>query len=112
MQVSLGPAIGIVQARGGSKGLPRKNVLSLDGHPLIAYSIAAALAAESVDRVICSPDDDQTAAVAAEYGAETLRRPAVLAQADPADLPVYQHALGWLRETGTNPRCLVQLRPT
>ena len=112
MSVSPGPAIAIVQARGGSKGLPRKNVLPLDGHPLIAYSIAAGLAARSVDRVICTTDDDEIAAVAAEYGAEVLRRPAALAEDTTPDLPVFQHALGWLRDTGTEPRCLVQLRPT
>lgn len=70
--------IAIIPARGGSKGVPRKNVRPLAGKPLIAYTIGAALAAARVDRVIVSTDDDEIAAVSAEAGAEVVRRPAAI----------------------------------
>lgn len=106
--------LAIVPARGGSKGLPRKNLLPLDGHPLIAWSIAAGLESELVDRVLCSTDDPQIAEMAARYGAEVpFLRPAELAQDDTLDLPVFQHALSWLEQTEHwLPGIVVQLRPT
>ena len=106
--------LAIVQARGGSKGLPRKNVLPLGGHPLVAYSIASGLAAESITRLIVSTDDDEIAAVAERYGAEVpFRRPADLAADDTPDYPLFTHALDWLeREENYRPDVVVQLRPT
>lgn len=106
--------LAIVQARGGSKGLPRKNVLPLGGHPLVAYSIASGLAAESITRLIVSTDDDEIAAVAERYGAEVpFRRPADLAADDTPDYPLFAHALDWLeREENYRPDVVVQLRPT
>ncbi|HEX3999265.1 MAG TPA: acylneuraminate cytidylyltransferase [Pirellulales bacterium] len=106
--------LAIVQARGGSKGLLRKNVLPLGGHPLLAYSIASALAAESITRLIVSTDDDEIAAVAAQYGAEVpFRRPPELAADDTPDYPLFVHALDWLdREGSYRPEIVVQLRPT
>ena len=89
----------IIPARGGSKGIPRKNIRPFAGHPLIAFSIAAALQAESVRRVIVSTDDEEIAEVARHYGAETpFLRPVVLAADRTTDLPVFQHALMWLDE--------------
>lgn len=64
-----GEVVAIIPARGGSKGLPRKNLLDLAGKPLIAYSIEAALAAPSIDTVVVSTDDEEIAAVAREHGA-------------------------------------------
>jgi CMP-N-acetylneuraminic acid synthetase len=106
--------LALVPARGGSKGLPRKNVLPLGGHPLIAWSIAAGLQAKTVHRTVCSTDDPEIAEVAARYGAEVpFMRPAELAQDDTLDLPVFQHALEWLeREQGWRADVVVQLRPT
>jgi len=106
--------LALVPARGGSKGLPRKNVLPLGGHPLIAWSVAAGLQAETVHRVVCSTDDPEIAETAARYGAEVpFLRPAELAQDDTLDLPVFQHALDWLeREQGWRADIVVQLRPT
>jgi CMP-N,N'-diacetyllegionaminic acid synthase len=73
--------LAIIPARGGSKGLPGKNIRPLAGKPLIVYSIEAALAAESVSRVICSTDSEEIAAVARAAGAEVpFLRPAELAQ--------------------------------
>jgi N-acylneuraminate cytidylyltransferase len=106
--------LALVPARGGSKGLPRKNILPLGGHPLIAWSIAAGLQAETVGRVVCSTDDPEIAEVAARCGAEVpFLRPAELAMDDTLDLPVFQHAMDWLeREQGWRADVVVQLRPT
>lgn len=106
--------VAIVPARGGSKSIPRKNIKPLGGIPLLAYSIEAGLAARSVDRVIVSTDDEEIAAVAREYGAEVpFIRPDSLAGDTTLDLPVFQHALGWLdSHEGQIPEIVVQLRPT
>jgi len=105
--------VAIVPARGGSKSIPRKNIKPLAGVPLIAYSIAAGLQAETVSRVIVSTDDEEIAAVAREYGADVpFMRPAELAQDMTLDLPVFQHAVEWLRANGDPPDVVVQLRPT
>ncbi len=106
--------LALIPARGGSKSIPRKNIRPFAGHPLIAYSIAAGLAARTVNRVVVSTDDDEIAALARRYGAETpFLRPADLANDDTPDLPVFQHALTWLEEhEGYRPEIVVQLRPT
>ncbi len=104
----------LIPARGGSKSIPRKNIRPFAGHPLIAYSIAAGLCAETVTRVIVSTDDDEIAAVARHYGAETpFLRPDEYSQDNTPDLPVFQHALNWLEEhEGYRPEIVVHLRPT
>ncbi len=106
--------LAVVPARGGSKSIPRKNVRPFAGHPLLAYSIAAGLGADSVTRVVVSTDDPAIAKVAERYGAEVpFLRPADLAQDDTPDLPVFRHALDWLWEhEGYRPQVVVQLRPT
>jgi N-acylneuraminate cytidylyltransferase len=112
--VSRPEILAVVQARGGSKGLPRKNLRLLGGHPLVAYSIASARAAKCVTRIIISTDDDEIAEVAREYGAEVpFMRPAALAEDDTPDLPLFEQALAWLAEReGYRPELIVQLRPT
>lgn len=106
--------LAIIPARGGSKSIPKKNIRLLGGHPLIAYSIAAALQAESVGRVMVSTDDDEIADIARHYGAEVpFMRPAALAEDHVQDLPVFEHALQWLAEQeGFQPDVVVQVRPT
>ncbi|HQJ32164.1 MAG TPA: acylneuraminate cytidylyltransferase [Anaerolineaceae bacterium] len=106
--------LALIPARGGSKGIPRKNIRDFAGAPLIAYSIAAALQAQHVTRVIVSTDDEEIAAVARQWGAETpFLRPTELAQDDITDLPVFQQALAWLAEyEAYHPEFVVQLRPT
>jgi len=106
--------LAIIPARGGSKGIPHKNIRPFAGHPLIAYSIMAARQAKSVTRVIVSTDDQEIAAVAREYGAEVpFMRPDELAQDNTLDLPVFQHALAWLiANEAYVPDAVVQLRPT
>ena len=86
--------LAIIPARGGSKGLPGKNLRLLAGHPLIAYSIAAGLQAKLVNRVICSTDSEEIAGIARQYGAELpFMRPAELAQDDSPDIDAFQHIL-------------------
>lgn len=106
--------LAVVPARGGSKGIPRKNIRNFAGHPLIAYSIAAGLHSILVNRVIVSTDDEEIAAVARQYGAETpFLRPEDIAQDQTLDLPVFQHTLDWLAENENYyPDIVVQLRPT
>jgi len=106
--------LALIPARGGSKGIPRKNIRDFAGYPLIAWSIAAGLQSELVTRVIASTNDQEIAAVAREYGAETpFMRPSVFAEDDTTDLPVFEHALAWLKENeGYVPEVVVQLRPT
>jgi CMP-N-acetylneuraminic acid synthetase len=106
--------LALIPARGGSKSIPRKNIRPFAGHPLIAYSIAAGLAAETVTRVIVSTDDEEIAAISRRYGAETpFLRPAEFSQDETPDLPVFQHALQWLEASeGYRPEIVVQLRPT
>ncbi len=106
--------LALIPARGGSKGLPRKNLRLLGGLPLVAHSIRAALAARSVGRVIVSTDDDEIASVARFYGAEVpFLRPPELAADDTPDLPVFVHALHWLEQhEGYRPEIIVHLRPT
>jgi YrbI family 3-deoxy-D-manno-octulosonate 8-phosphate phosphatase len=106
--------LAVVPARGGSKSIPKKNIRSFAGHPLLAYSIAAGLQASLVDRVIVSTDDEEIAEIAHQYGAEVpFLRPSELALDSTPDLPVFEHALSWLeREEGYVPALIVQLRPT
>jgi CMP-N-acetylneuraminic acid synthetase len=106
--------LALVTARGGSKGIPGKNLVQFLGRPLIAWSISAAQEAKTVTRIVATTDDQDIAAVAKEWGAEIpFLRPAELAQDDTPDLPVFVHALNWLSETEDyHPDLVVHLRPT
>ncbi len=106
--------LALIPARGGSKSIPHKNIRNFAGWPLITWSIAAAKQSKLVTRVIVSTDDEEIAAVARQYGAETpFLRPAEFAQDKTPDLPVFEHALKWLEEVeGYKPEIIVQLRPT
>jgi CMP-N,N'-diacetyllegionaminic acid synthase len=106
--------LALIPARGGSKGIHRKNLLPIAGKPLIAYSIEHARASAHITRVIVSTDDEEIAAVARAHGAEVpFMRPAQYAQDDSLDLEVFRHALTTLRdEEGYACECVVHLRPT
>jgi N-acylneuraminate cytidylyltransferase len=112
--VTVAGTVAIVPARGGSKSVPRKNIRTLGGIPLLAYSIEAGLQARQVDRVIVSTDDPEIADVARSWGADVpFLRPAALAGDATPDLPVFQHVLDWLdANAGSIPEIVVQLRPT
>jgi N-acylneuraminate cytidylyltransferase len=106
--------LAIIPARGGSKGIPRKNVVELLGRPLLWWSVRSALDAETVTRTVLSTDDAQMADVGREAGAEVpFLRPAELAGDDVLDLPVFEHVLATLARTeGYRPDLVVHLRPT
>jgi CMP-N-acetylneuraminic acid synthetase len=104
----------ILLARGGSKGLPRKNIRVLAGKPLLAYSIEAAKACPLVDRVIVSTDDEEIAQVARQYRAEVpFMRPAELAADEATTEAALQHALLWVEEhEGYRADIVLFLQPT
>ena len=108
--------LGLIPARGGSRGVPRKNIRYLCGKPLIAWTLETALALKDrvLDRVIVSTDDPETADIARDWGGEVpFLRPAALAADDTPDLPVYLHTVNWLRmHGGICPDVVVWLRPT
>lgn len=106
--------IAIIPARGGSKGIPRKNLVDVNGLPLVVHSIRHALRSESVDRVLVSTDDEEIRAMALAHGAEVpFLRPVEIAQDQTLDLPVFEHALRFLESTeGYHPDLVVHLRPT
>ena len=100
--------LGLIPARGGSKGIPGKNLAPLCERPLIAWTIGAACAASTLDRVVVSTDSDEIAATARELGADVLERPAELARDGTPMRDVLLHAL---EELG-RPEVLVLLQPT
>ena len=108
------PAVlAVIPARGGSEGLPGKNLLDGGGRSLIARAVEAALDAQTVDRVLGSTDDPDIAATMVEAGAEVpWLRPPDLALADTPDPPVFLHALRMLARTGYEPEIVVNVRPT
>lgn len=110
--VNVPEVLAVIPARGGSKGIPRKNIRHFAGYPLIAYSIAAGKNASTVTRVIVSTDDEEIAAVARDFGAETpFIRPAEFAQDQTTDYPVFVHTLEWLKTNEDySPDIVIQLR--
>lgn len=105
--------LAIIPARSGSKGLPHKNILQLDGKPMMAYSIELALKSKLITRVIISTDSIEYMEIARQHGAEApFVRPAEFAQDDSLDIDAFHHALSWLRDNeGYVPDICVQLRP-
>ena len=106
--------ISIIPARGGSKGIPRKNVQLVGGKPLIAWSVEASLNSSLIDRTIFSTEDEEIAQVARDAGAEVLfMRPAELAEDRASTEGVLQHAVEWLdKEEGYHTDIVVFLQPT
>jgi len=106
--------LAVIPARGGSKGVPKKNIRPLNGKPLIAWTIETAFRTSCLTRTIVSTDDKVIAQVAKDYGAEVpFLRPSAIARDDTPDLPVYLHALSWLTQRGDpHPDMVVWLRPT
>jgi CMP-N,N'-diacetyllegionaminic acid synthase len=106
--------LGVVPARGGSKGIPRKNLVNLAGRPLLAYTIEAALGARLVSRLIVSTEDSEIARVAAELGAAVpFLRPADLASDTAHSLAVVQHAIETMERLDEKTYdAVVMLQPT
>jgi len=105
--------LALIPARGGSKGIPRKNVLPIAGKPAIAYSIDQAKASRHIGRVVVSTDDDEIAETALRHGAEVpFRRPSDLAGDLSPDIDAFYHALSTLRDReGYTCSYVVHLRP-
>ncbi len=105
--------IAIIPARGGSKGVPGKNIKLLNGKPLIGFTIQSALEANKISRVVVSTDDPTIQDIAVKYGAEVpFLRPSYLALDNTPTLPVVQHALQYYLEQGENFDAVCLLQPT
>jgi N-acylneuraminate cytidylyltransferase len=104
--------LALIPARGGSKGLPGKNVRPLAGLPLIVHSIRLAALCPEIGRTVVSTDDDEIAGVARSVDAEVLRRPEDLARDDTPMLPVLRHAVDELDPRGDRHELLLLLDPT
>lgn len=105
--------IAIIPARGGSKGIPRKNLALVGGAPLVVHSIRAGLGCPAVDAVIVSTDDEEIANVAVKAGAEVVWRPDELARDDSPTEPCILHVMDdWQSRQGKDPDWVVLLQPT
>ncbi len=104
--------VGLIPARGGSKGLPRKNLADLGGKPLIAWTIEAALGAGTVGRVFVSTEDAEIANVAKGFGAQVIDRPVSLAGDETRTEDVIVHALQHLDQQGSVEPYFALLQPT
>jgi CMP-N,N'-diacetyllegionaminic acid synthase len=106
--------LAVIPARGGSKGIPDKNIRPLAGKPLLAWTIAAAQAAGCLDRIVVSTDSETIAAIAHDYGAETpFLRPPELARDDTPTTDSVAHAARWLAEHQSyRPDLVMILQPT
>ena len=104
--------LAIIPARGGSKGIPGKNIIPVGGKPLIAWTIEAAQKSKYIGKVIVSSDDDEILKVSAKFGAKSIKRPAKLATDTASPEPLIFHALDYLRTKKYIPDIIVYLQPT
>lgn len=105
--------LAIIPARGGSKGVPKKNIRPLAGKPLIAYSIEQAKESKYISRVIVSTESEEIAEVARKWGAEVIKRPEELARDETPTIDVIIHVLDYLKkEEKYIPNIVVLLQPT
>lgn len=104
--------IALVFARGGSKGLPGKNILPLGNTPLLGHSIMLANRLQCVDNVYVSTDDEAIKAVALEYGAKCIDRPEPLARDDSKELDAWRHAIQWLENQAVDFDVILSLPTT
>lgn len=105
--------LALIPARGGSKGIKNKNIVLLDGKPLISYTISAASRSKYIDSVIVTTDSEQIAQIAVQYGAQVpFLRPAELAQDTSKTIDVVVHALSELAKRNDNYDAVVLLQPT
>lgn len=105
--------LGIIPARGGSKSIPRKNIKSFVGKPLIEWTIEVGIKSEIMDRIIVSTDDKEIAEISKKAGAEVpFLRPAELSEDSTPTMPVLQHAILFLKEQGYYPDYILLMEPT
>lgn len=104
---------GVIPARGGSKGIPRKNLRPLAGRPLLWYAVEAARASRMLSAFMVTTDDDEIARLAGSWGCRVIRRPADLGRDDTPMVPVIQHAVrAFAEEEGRTPGVVALLQPT
>ena len=104
--------VALIPARGGSKGLPRKNIRLLGRYPLISYTITAALKCPEISSVIVSTEDSEIKEISSQWGAKVVDRPAELAEDDTGTDLVVNHALDHLKDRGYDFDTLLLLQPT
>ncbi len=105
--------LAVITARGGSKGLPGKNIIDLAGKPLITYTIEAALKSKHIDKVMVTTDDKKIAEISKKFGAEIpFIRPKYLARATTHSPPVVEHAVKFLQKKGEYYDLVLTLQPT
>jgi len=104
--------VAIITARGGSKGLPRKNILNFAGKPLLAWTIEQAIHADSIREVLVSTENGEIKSVSLQYGAKVIPRPEDLSGDDTTSDEVIAHALEWLSTNSVNVDLVVLLQPT
>ena len=104
--------LSIIPARGGSKGIPRKNLKKILDKPLIAYTIEASLKSKYITRTMLSSEDDEILSVAKEFGSEVIKRPDELAQDVTKTIPVMIDVVTRLKKEGYKPDYVVLLQPT
>ncbi|MCK4348560.1 MAG: acylneuraminate cytidylyltransferase family protein [Thermoplasmatales archaeon] len=104
--------VAFIPARGGSKGLIRKNIKHLLGKPLIAWTIEQAKKSKYIDKVVVSTEDEEIAEISKKYGAEVIKRPGELAKDDSPTSDAIMHAINWFEERGEYFEIVVLLEPT
>lgn len=105
--------LALIPARGGSKGVPGKNMRKIEGHPLVSYAIEVAKKSKYINKIVVSTDDEKIADIAREYKAQVpFMRPKELAADNVSDFPVIEHAVEWFNNRDDKIDYVVFLRPT
>lgn len=104
--------LAVIPARGGSKALPKKNILPLLGKPLIEYTVSCALKVKSIDRIIVSTDNEEIAQISKKAGAEIIKRPPELATDESSTEDCLIHVVKTLKQTGYVSDVILTLQPT
>ena len=104
--------VSIVPARGGSKGIPRKNIKLLNGKPVIFYSIEASKSCSLINKTYVSTEDDEISDISKDFGANIINRPLELASDTSSSIDVIIHALDYLENKEALPDAFVLLQPT
>ena len=105
----MGKIDALILARGGSKGIPRKNIMEFCGHPLVAWSVIQAKNTSTIDNVYISSDSKEILDIAGEYGARKIKRPDEISGDSAKSESAVEHALG---EIGTDQEMIIMLEPT
>jgi CMP-N,N'-diacetyllegionaminic acid synthase len=104
--------LSIIPARGGSSGLPRKNIINLAGKPLISWTIEASLKSKYITKTVVSSDDKEILDIAKEYGSDIIKRPDDLATDTATSVSVVKHVIYYLESRGEEFDIIILLQPT